>query len=211
MYSVYKHTAPNGKIYIGVTGRAPEKRWQGKYQNNALFAADIAFFGWENIKHEVLYAYETKDEAYAKERELIAFYKSNDPRHGYNKAAGGHGATGTKRTEESKEKTRRAMIGVKHTPERKENLRRAALLLWSNIEHREKMSSAHKGKHKGKDSTSSKPVIQLSLDGVFIAEFDCMRAAQEATGIDRRAIGSVCSGVQRQTHGYKWKYKKAGA
>lgn len=27
MYSVYKHTAPNGKVYIGITGKDPEKRW----------------------------------------------------------------------------------------------------------------------------------------------------------------------------------------
>lgn len=27
MYSVYKYTAPNGKVYIGITGKDPEKRW----------------------------------------------------------------------------------------------------------------------------------------------------------------------------------------
>lgn len=26
-YSVYKHTAPNGKIYIGITSMKPENRW----------------------------------------------------------------------------------------------------------------------------------------------------------------------------------------
>lgn len=26
-YSVYKHTFPNGKVYIGMTGQEPEKRW----------------------------------------------------------------------------------------------------------------------------------------------------------------------------------------
>ena len=27
LYSVYKHTAPNGKVYIGITSRKPEYRW----------------------------------------------------------------------------------------------------------------------------------------------------------------------------------------
>jgi len=26
-YCVYKHTSPNGKMYIGMTGQNPEKRW----------------------------------------------------------------------------------------------------------------------------------------------------------------------------------------
>ena len=211
MYSVYKHTAPNGKIYIGVTGKAPEKRWRSGYKNNSLFSADIAAFGWENITHEVLYTFETKGEAYAKERALIAFYKSNNPIYGYNIAAGGHGATGTKKSAESKEKTRRKLTGVKHTPERIENQRKAALLLWQNSDHRRKMSKVHTGKNKGRDNATARPVLQFSLDGSFIAEFDCMRAAQEATGINRRAIGSVCTGRQKQTHGFKWKYKEMGA
>lgn len=27
-YTVYKHTFPNGKIYIGITKQAPSKRWR---------------------------------------------------------------------------------------------------------------------------------------------------------------------------------------
>ena len=144
MYSVYKHTAPNGKIYIGVTGRTPEKRWKSKYKNNKAFSKDIVFYGWQNIKHEVLYIFETQAEAYKKEQELIAFYHSTDPNKGYNKAAGGHGTTGLCRSAESKEKTRRAMIGVKHTPERIENQRKAALLVWQKDGHRQKMSEVRK-------------------------------------------------------------------
>lgn len=31
MYSVYKHTCPNNKVYIGITSRKPEKRWKNGY------------------------------------------------------------------------------------------------------------------------------------------------------------------------------------
>lgn len=27
MYCVYKHTTPNGKVYIGITSKNPLKRW----------------------------------------------------------------------------------------------------------------------------------------------------------------------------------------
>ena len=30
MYTVYKHTTPSGKVYIGITGRAVEKRFASK-------------------------------------------------------------------------------------------------------------------------------------------------------------------------------------
>ena len=30
-YCVYKHTAPNGKVYIGITGQSPEMRWRKGY------------------------------------------------------------------------------------------------------------------------------------------------------------------------------------
>jgi predicted GIY-YIG superfamily endonuclease len=29
-YIVYKHTTPSNKVYIGITGRTAERRWQGR-------------------------------------------------------------------------------------------------------------------------------------------------------------------------------------
>ena len=211
MYCVYKHTAPNGKIYIGATGKNPEERWRTRYKGNAEFSKDIDFYGWQNIKHEVLLQFETRAEAYQKEQELIAFYQSNEPEKGYNKAAGGHGTTGLKRSAASREKTRRTMSGVKHTAERKANQSQAALLVWQREGYKQKMSAVHKGKLKGKDSPAAVQVVQLSLSGKFIRIFDSMSEAAEATGINRRSIGDVCRGRQKQTHGYKWAYMKARA
>lgn len=28
MYCVYKHTSPNGKVYIGITKKKPNDRWE---------------------------------------------------------------------------------------------------------------------------------------------------------------------------------------
>ena len=39
-YIVYKHTAPNGKVYIGITGFDPEYRWLNNgrgYKNQTTF------------------------------------------------------------------------------------------------------------------------------------------------------------------------------
>ena len=65
MFCVYKHTCPNGKVYIGITCQKPEQRWRhGKgYKRNALFFRAINKYEWENIKHEILYENLTKEQA----------------------------------------------------------------------------------------------------------------------------------------------------
>ena len=79
-YTVYMHICPNDKKYIGITGRNPQYRWnKGKgYLANEYFTNAINKYGWENIKHIILYKNLTKEEAEEKEIELIAFYKSNE-------------------------------------------------------------------------------------------------------------------------------------
>jgi len=91
LYCVYKHTAPNGKVYIGITCRNPIKRWSygNGYKSNVLFYRAIQKYGWENIKHEILLDGLSAEEASEKEIELIAFYNSADPRYGYNISSGG--------------------------------------------------------------------------------------------------------------------------
>lgn len=87
MYSIYKHTAPNGKVYIGQTKLIPKKRWQNgfAYRSNKAFFADIIAFGWSNIKHEILEVVETKAEAIKRERHYILLNHSDEPERGYNK------------------------------------------------------------------------------------------------------------------------------
>lgn len=88
MYSIYKLTSPNGKVYIGQTKLAKlYDRWGygcGYYKNEPLYN-DILEYGWRNFKHEVLEEVETKEEATKREREYILEFKSNNPEFGYNK------------------------------------------------------------------------------------------------------------------------------
>ena len=92
-YCVYKHTSPSGKVYIGITSRNVNKRWQrGKgylYSNNMHFYNAIMKYGWDNFTHEVIETGLTKEEAEHKEVMLIEHYKANDPRYGYNIRSGG--------------------------------------------------------------------------------------------------------------------------
>ena len=112
-YTVYMHICPNNKKYIGITKLKPKNRWKnGKsYKTQQLFFRAIQKYGWDNIKHEILFSNLTKEEAEQKEIELIALYKSNQREYGYNVANGGNCVGSV--SEETKKKisvnTRKAM------------------------------------------------------------------------------------------------------
>ena len=91
VYSVYMHTSPSGKRYIGITKQKPEARWRkGKaYQNNSYFTHAINKYGWENFQHEVLYEVDNLEDAKKLEIELIAKYRSDERNFGYNITKGG--------------------------------------------------------------------------------------------------------------------------
>lgn len=85
-YKVYKHTCPNGKVYIGITHKSLAERWGGGfgYETQTYFWRAIVKYGWINIKHELLYDNLTEEEAKNIEIKLIKEYKSQDINYGYN-------------------------------------------------------------------------------------------------------------------------------
>lgn len=145
-WKVYVHTFPNNKKYFGITCRDdPNIRWQnGKgYSKNGqpVMYNAIQKYGWDNVKHEILFSGLSKKEAESKERELIALYKTNCKRYGclygYNMTDGGEGTLGHKVSKESKKK----------------------------------MSEAKIGKYKGKNCYKSKPVITNEEEWETIRDF----------------------------------------
>ena len=90
-YVVYCHTFPNDKKYIGVTCQDPNIRWGGGmgYKEQPFLFNAIVKYGWINIEHEILYANLNEEDAFAKEKELIALYQTNDAEYGYNLTPGG--------------------------------------------------------------------------------------------------------------------------
>ena len=169
-YTVYMHTSPSGKRYIGITRQKPEKRWGNNgncYRNEHLKNA-IKKYGWHNFKHEILFKELTKKEAEQKEIELIAYYKSNQREFGYNIQNGGN-TIGT-HSEESKRK----------------------------------MSDKHK--LIGNDWLR-KPVVQYSINGVFIKKWKDSHQAQNMTGVNSSSICQSCNGIVKLAGGFIWKYE----
>lgn len=98
MYTVYMHTViENGKRYIGQCSRTAKERWgsNGHRYKGQLFYNAIKKYGWDNILHEIVAEGLTRKEADELEKELIAKYKSNDRKYGYNITEGGRNGVGS--------------------------------------------------------------------------------------------------------------------
>ena len=87
-YTVYTHTDPYGKKYIGITKRNLEDRWKnglGYATNKDMrFFDAIRTIGWDNFTHETVASGLTKLEAEKLESELIDKYNTTNPEYGYN-------------------------------------------------------------------------------------------------------------------------------
>lgn len=70
----------------------------------------------------------------------------------------------------------------------------------------QKMSDSKIGKYTRSNSHNARKVVQLTLDGDFIAIFDCMKDAAELTNTNPSKISMVCNGKRKSTNGFKWMY-----
>ena len=112
-YTVYQILFPDGKRYIGYTGRSLRKRMQDGYRHNSSMNTEIMHIGKESIRMEPLCEKLTKEGAWLLEDKFIELYQTRDSRYGYNCYTGGsqHGA---KPNEESIRSDReRALARVK--------------------------------------------------------------------------------------------------
>lgn len=147
-YSVYKHTSPSGKVYIGITKIKPKYRWGNgnRYKQSPHFYSAIQKYGWENIKHEILFEHLSKGEACQKEKELIQSYNATDGRFGYNEKTGGQ--TGVVFNKGVREKISKKLSAYyKDHPEEKERLSKERKGWAISESARSKMSRAKIGTH----------------------------------------------------------------
>jgi group I intron endonuclease len=230
IYCVYKHTAPNGKIYIGITSQKPKNRFKGGkgYYHNEHFKHAILSYGWENIKHEILANGLNREEAIIEEKRLIAFYNSTNFKRGYNLMTGGDGIgthtkstlkklreinLGKKWTEEQKEKQRQRLLG--HTLSEESRNRLHDMRVGPNnpfygrkhSEDSKRRIKEHAADFNGEKSVNAKAVIQLSLDGSVIAQFGAISTAAKENGIPNPYnITACCRGKLKTAYGYIWRY-----
>lgn len=145
-FIVYKHTCPNGKVYIGITSQNANHRWNrgNGYRGNEHFYRAIQKYGWENIRHDILFNELTKEEAEQKEKELITIYKSNDKNYGYNIMF--ESSNKYCHSRETIEKMRNSKLGKKQSEETKRKRSESLKGHTTAAETREKIRAAQVGK-----------------------------------------------------------------
>lgn len=203
-YSVYKHTCPNSKVYIGITRCKVKDRWKnGLGYEYQVFGRAVRKYGWENITHEVLYENLTEDEAKRLEQELIKEFDSKNPEHGYNRTDGGDGVKGYEYTEEVLDKMRQHANRMWANPETREKL----------LKHLKEVSKNNIGRKRSEKSIRttverlSIKVDQYDRDGNLIQTFDSLMDAARSVNKDcNSAIVACCKGKKKSYCGFIWKY-----
>ena len=229
-YCVYCHTSPDGRRYIGVTCRKPEKRWNygNGYKENSYFTRSIEKYGWGNFKHEILCEGLTRQGASWLEKKFIEFYGTTDRAKGFNLELGG--LNGDKElSDETKRKIgdshrgryteaqwaatiARRGKGFPHTEEAKKKIGDAHRGKHLSEEHKKKLSEAHKGKMPSAKNLeilrncNIKSVDQFDINGNFIARHSSIRGAACTIGIKEQNISACCRGKTKSAGNFVWKY-----
>lgn len=90
-YFVYRHVAPNGKMYVGITSKQnPRDRWGfngSGYASNKHFWNAIQKYGWDNFEHIIVAHDLNVETACHLEEYLINKYDTMN--NGYNQTSGG--------------------------------------------------------------------------------------------------------------------------
>ncbi len=163
-YTLYKHTGPTGKVYIGITTQNPERRWRedgSGYKNSKHLFNAIKKYGWEEFESEIIEINLSKDEAEEKEINLIKQYNSTNRELGYNIHLGG-GVNGKHSNETRalmRKKSKKRPIdyeklkkmweinkGRTYTKEHRDNISKGLKGRTLSKEHKLAVSKANKGK-----------------------------------------------------------------
>lgn len=225
-FTVYKHTSPTGKVYIGITRQNPVRRWRpdgSGYKENRHFWNAICHYGWDNFKHEIVASGLTKEAACSMEVELIAQYGSMDPNKGYNAHEGGEHPPFT---EETRRKISEAALKRNMSGKRNPNYGNHKLAGENNpnygkkhsAEMRALMSERRKGKGTTPKSEATKQLMREHHAGgtkpkkVLCVEtgevFESINEAARSVGASKERISGCCRNLPHfnTAGGYSWKF-----
>ena len=202
MYTVYKLTAPNGKIYIGQTSMRPEKRWKNGrgYERSPHMYNAIKKYGWESFSKEIIATDITKEEADKLESKLIKELGSQNPDIGYNiKDGGSHG----QHSLETRKKIANASVNMWKRDGFKEMMHEIMSGRKSSPEAKEHISAALKGRPACRKTT----VVCIETGEIF----DTMKKASEFANVPYQNISEAALGKRQTAGGYHWAIFKEAA
>lgn len=232
-YTVYRHTSPSGKMYIGLTRQKPERRWQNGigYIDNPYFYKAIKKYGWDNLEHEIIASGLSIDQACQLEIELIKKHKSNNRKYGYNIADGGQIVHNAAQRKGSMNHKSEAVIRIDlETGEttRFESMNQAASLLGISRQgigkavrgsdgavtymgylwkYADKVFIKPQRKPKGRPpETCYKAVKLIDGSGNILKEYKSLQEAAQDNDCSYVGISKCCTGRLKTYLGRRWSY-----
>jgi group I intron endonuclease len=229
LIGIYKITSPSGKIYIGQSWDIEQRKKtynNGNVPNQRLLYHSLRKYGFENHKFEIIHAFcnEIAQDVLDKyERYYWNVYKDDgnsllnikEPGCGIGRHSdetkkrigiGNKGKLkGVKFSKERVEKLKVRLTGNKHRLGTKVSEKTKKHM--SEIMTGRKFSDQHIAASRAASKLRQVPIIQYSLDGIFIKEWESSRQASKELNIYRSGIRACAKGRYKTSGGFIWKYK----
>lgn len=197
MSCVYKHTFPDGSVYIGKTDMEPEARWANGwgYKSSPAMFNSIIKHGWDNVQHEILYDNLTHDEALELEKKTIEEYAF--------KVEVLHNAQHIPPQYLAQESAH--YVPAQSPPQK------------PTLPHRDCTERKHYKQHiipitEKPDGVHTWPIDVYTKDGKYITTYPCAKVAAQELNVNMGDISSCCKGVKAdgkpryQCKGYIFRY-----
>lgn len=220
-------TSPSGRIYVGscinFDRRFKEyKRYKCKSQSKLYNS--LKKYGWENHVFEIVM--KTSLEEMWKYETLIGWgFNTLEKETGLNLQLPKLGDVYSCVSQEVKDKMSKLMkghhrgLGKILSDETKEKIRKGSLgnKNWLGKHHsqetKDKLSNLFKGQKQSqtqiekRSKSRMKPILQYSIEGHFIKEWESAKTAGKQLNINNNGITACCKNQCKTSKGYKWKYK----
>lgn len=223
----------NGKKYLGQ--RKFYRNWQEYLGSGKSLVYAIQKYGKENFVRNIVCICNSLEELNQAEHDISVFLNVVKSEDWYNLKYGGDSMEGYSppqevrekiskankgkpapnkgipMSEEAKRKQREAQSGEKsswygrkHTEEAKQKIRNKKIGMQASQETKNKMSQ----QRQGKNNYDAKPIVQLTMDGEFIRDWEYLRQAAKELNISESGICQCCRKQRRFANGYRWIYAK---
>lgn len=225
-YIIYKCTNKiNGKMYIGKTYKFEKRKREHIYDigNGLPFHKALNKYGLENFDWEVID--HSKSDKEIKEKEVYWIKKLNTCIHsknsnGYNITLGGEGGVSWNSKpivmfdmngNYADEFISCACAAVLMDMDRK-SIERAARLKSSRSgnyqwRYKDEWNGKNIGKYQRPNVTSNKKVVQLDMDGKYIATYNSLKDASKVTKTRRTSISSCLTEFIKTANKFIWVYE----
>ena len=236
-YTVYVHTSPSKKKYVGITKQKVKERWRnGKgYNSNIYFSNAVEKYGWDNFKHEIIAENLSEKDAKLLEIRLIKEFKSDNRQFGYNITKGGdpcnkglsdedrkiHRYESQKKWQEKnkekhmeyrrkydKSEKRKAYVNALNKTEKRKEHRREYMREYRKT-HREEIRQITKKSRKKNHPYDSrkKGVLVYDKSMKLLYEFDSLKSASETLGYHKNNVSEFLRGKKNCVK-YIFRYKE---